>query len=79
MFHSIDCFYVFSFSRVGICLLALHYSSEAVFHAARLIYFLDKAENGSKGTGFIGMKVAVCKLPYFPAYKTHFFSLKNVA
>jgi len=62
MFHSTGCFYVFSFSRVGICLLALHYSSEAVFHAARLIYFLDKAENGSKGTDFIIVKVAICEL-----------------
>jgi len=62
MFCSIGCFYVFSFSRVGICLLALHYSSEALFHAARLIYFLDKAENGSKGTGFIIVKVAIYEL-----------------
>jgi len=62
IFHSIGCFNVFSFSRVGICLLALHYSSEALFHAARLIYFLDKAENGSKGTVFIILKVAVYEL-----------------
>lgn len=62
MFHSIGCFYAFSFSRVGICLLALHYTSEAVFHAARLIYFLDKAENGSKGTGFIIVKAAIYEL-----------------
>lgn len=54
LFYNIACFYVFSFSRVGICLLALHYTSEALFHAARLIYFLDKSENGSKGTGFKG-------------------------
>lgn len=40
--------YLLNFSRVGICLLAMHYSSEALFHAARLISFLDKAENGSK-------------------------------
>lgn len=40
--------YLLNFSRVGICLLVLHYISEALFHAARLIYFLDKAENGSK-------------------------------
>jgi hypothetical protein len=52
MFYSIGCIYIFSFTRVGICLLALHYSSEALFHAARLMYFLDKAENGSKGIGF---------------------------
>jgi translocating chain-associated membrane protein 1 len=57
MLHSIVFFYVFSFSRVGICLLALHYTSEALFHAARLIYFLDKSENGSKGTGFEGFGI----------------------
>jgi len=33
-----------------------------VFHAARLIYFLDKAENGSKGTDFIVVKVAIYEL-----------------
>jgi hypothetical protein len=32
--------------------VVLHYTSEALFHAARLVYFIDKAENGSKGTDF---------------------------
>jgi translocating chain-associated membrane protein 1 len=40
--------YLLNFSRVGICLLALHYISEALFHAARLVYFLGKREHGSK-------------------------------
>jgi len=51
--------YLLNFSRVGICLLALHYSSEAVFHAARLIYFLDKAENGSKAGYLVANAVFV--------------------
>nr|CAD7461757.1 unnamed protein product [Timema tahoe] len=37
------------FSRIGIYLLVLHYISEVLFHTARLIYFVDRAENGSKG------------------------------
>ncbi|KAG8227841.1 hypothetical protein J437_LFUL008485 [Ladona fulva] len=47
-----------SFNRVGICLLVYHYVSEALFHAARLIYFADKTESGSKGilTDFTKMK-----------------------
>ncbi|PSN55048.1 Translocating chain-associated membrane protein 1-like 1 [Blattella germanica] len=49
--------YLLNFSRVGICLLVLHYTSEALFHAARLIYFLDKAENGSKA-GYLVANVA---------------------
>jgi hypothetical protein len=57
MFHNTVCFCVLSFSRVGICLVVLHYTSEALFHAARLIYFLDKAENGSKGTDFEDLEV----------------------
>lgn len=40
--------YLLNFTRVGICLLVLHYASEGLFHAARLLYFADKAENGSK-------------------------------
>ncbi|KAJ8885513.1 hypothetical protein PR048_011711 [Dryococelus australis] len=40
--------YLLNFTRIGICLLVLHYISEASFHVARLIYFVDKAENGSK-------------------------------
>ncbi|XP_063219110.1 translocating chain-associated membrane protein 1 [Bacillus rossius redtenbacheri] len=40
--------YLLNFTRIGICLLVLHYISEAAFHVARLIYFVDKAENGSK-------------------------------
>ncbi|XP_067009033.1 translocating chain-associated membrane protein 1 [Anabrus simplex] len=51
--------YLLNFSRVGICLLVLHYASEALFHAARLIYFVDKAENGSKAGYFLANIVFV--------------------
>nr|CAD7412423.1 unnamed protein product [Timema poppensis] len=40
--------YLLNFSRIGIFLLVLHYISEVLFHTARLIYFVDRAENGSK-------------------------------
>jgi translocating chain-associated membrane protein 1 len=45
--------YLLNFSRVATCLLALHYTSEALFHAARLIYLLGKKENGSKAGYYI--------------------------
>lgn len=34
--------YAFSYTRVGLCLLFLHYVVEAVFHAARLLEYADK-------------------------------------
>lgn len=37
--------YLLNFSRVGICLLVLHYSSEGMSHAAKLLHFIDKSEN----------------------------------
>lgn len=40
--------YLLNFNRVGICLLVLHYLSEAFYHIARLIDFVDKEERGSK-------------------------------
>lgn len=40
--------YLLNFNRVGICLLVLHYTSEALFHIARIIDFVDKEEKGSK-------------------------------
>lgn len=41
--------YVFNFTRVGLCLIVLHYISEAIFHGARLLDFTNKNENGSQG------------------------------
>lgn len=40
--------YLLNFNRVAICLLVIHYLSEALFHIARLIDFVDKEEKGSK-------------------------------
>lgn len=34
--------YAFSYTRVGLCLLLLHYAVEAVFHASRLLAYADK-------------------------------------
>jgi len=34
--------YVMNFTRLALCLLVLHYISEAVFHVARLLHFADK-------------------------------------
>merc|ERR1712137_1475320 len=34
--------YVLNFTRLALCLLVLHYVSEAVFHVARLLHFADK-------------------------------------
>jgi len=36
--------YLFSFTRVALCLLVLQYFTEAVFHASRLLAYADKAE-----------------------------------
>lgn len=41
--------YITNFTRVGLCLIVLHYISEAFFHVARLIDFADKNENGGQG------------------------------
>ncbi|XP_059484465.1 translocating chain-associated membrane protein 1 [Neocloeon triangulifer] len=41
--------YLLNFTRVGVVLLSLQYLAETFFHAARLIYFSDKSENGRKG------------------------------
>ncbi|XP_046382519.1 translocating chain-associated membrane protein 1-like 1 [Ischnura elegans] len=51
--------YLLNFNRVGICLLVFHYASEALFHAARLVYFADKAENGSKGVFMVANGVFI--------------------
>ncbi|KAL1123213.1 hypothetical protein AAG570_002300 [Ranatra chinensis] len=45
---SVAAAYLLNFNRVGVCLLVLHYFSEAVHHVARLIDFVDKEEKGSK-------------------------------
>lgn len=36
--------YLFSFTRVALCLLVLQYFSEAVFHASRLLSYADKTD-----------------------------------
>jgi len=36
--------YLFSYTRVGLCLLVLQYLPEAVFHASRLLSYADKPE-----------------------------------
>ncbi|KAG8227842.1 hypothetical protein J437_LFUL008486 [Ladona fulva] len=51
--------YLLNFNRVGICLLVYHYVSEALFHAARLIYFADKTESGSKGVFMVANAVFI--------------------
>ncbi|XP_075210605.1 translocating chain-associated membrane protein 1 [Lycorma delicatula] len=48
--------YLLNFNRVGICLLVLHYTSEALFHVARIIDFIDKEEKGSKA-GYMASNV----------------------
>ncbi|XP_073993372.1 translocating chain-associated membrane protein 1 isoform X3 [Rhodnius prolixus] len=40
--------YLFNFTRVGVCLLVIHYFSEMTYHVARLIDFVDKEERGRK-------------------------------
>ena len=39
----------YSFTRVALCMLVLHYTVEFVFHAARLLYFADKTELANTG------------------------------
>jgi len=34
--------YLFNYNRIALCLLVLHYSAEAVFHACRLLSYSDK-------------------------------------
>merc|ERR1712029_26014 len=34
--------YLFSYNRIALCLLALHYTAESVFHACRLLSYSDK-------------------------------------
>lgn len=48
--------YLLNFNRVGICLLILHYLSEALYHVARIIDFVDKEEKGSKA-GYMASNV----------------------
>ncbi|XP_034252703.1 translocating chain-associated membrane protein 1 [Thrips palmi] len=47
---AISAIYLLNLNRVGICLLTLHYMSEALYHVARIVDYLDKDDNGSKGT-----------------------------
>ena len=37
-------FFPFSFNRVALCMLVLHYIVEFVFHVARLCYFSEKSD-----------------------------------
>lgn len=48
--------YLLNFNRVTICLLVIHYVSEALYHVARLIDFVDKEEKGSKA-GYLASNV----------------------
>lgn len=48
--------YLLNFNRVTICLLVIHYISEALYHIARLIDFVDKEEKGSKA-GYLASNV----------------------
>ena len=41
--------YVLNFTRLALCLLVLHYISEAVFHVARLLRFAEKDSVSLKG------------------------------
>lgn len=34
----------FSFNRVALCMIVLHYTVEFVFHLARLLYFAEKID-----------------------------------
>lgn len=47
---AVSAIYLLNLNRVGICLLTLHYLSEALYHVARIVDYLDKDDNnGSKG------------------------------
>jgi len=46
---AVSAIYLLNLNRVGICLLTLHYMSEALYHVARIVDYLDKDDNGSKG------------------------------
>lgn len=39
----------YSFTRVGMCILVLHYTVEMVFHLSRLLYFSEKSELANAG------------------------------
>lgn len=45
---AVSAIYLLNLNRVGICLLTLHYLSEALYHVARIVEYLDKDDNGSK-------------------------------
>lgn len=47
---AVSAIYLLNLNRVGICLLTLHYMSEALYHVARIVDYFDKDDNGSKGT-----------------------------
>ena len=42
-------FFIYSFTRVALCMLVLHYTVELVFHLSRLLYFADKQELANTG------------------------------
>ncbi|KAE8751052.1 hypothetical protein FOCC_FOCC002137 [Frankliniella occidentalis] len=46
---AVSAIYLLNLNRVGICLLTLHYLSESLYHVARIVEYLDKDDNGSKG------------------------------
>jgi len=48
-------FCVFSFSRVALCVMVLHYIVEFVFHLARLLYFAEKNDFANTGYVYIFM------------------------
>jgi len=41
--------YVLNFSRIGLCLLVIHYCVEFLFHLSRLLYFSEKTEIANSG------------------------------
>jgi len=44
--------YVLNFTRVGLCILALHYAAEFVFHVCRLTHFAEKKTLATPGFKF---------------------------
>lgn len=41
--------FTFSFNRVALCMIVLHYTVEFVFHLARLLYFAEKTDLANHG------------------------------
>ena len=64
-------FLCFSFNRVALCMLVLHYIVEFVFHVARLCYFSEKSDLAANAWVVLPQLFMFCMSPQYVQAHTY--------